>query len=228
MPWACWWSMLGWSLWVAHAGRPSLVAVVAGLLVGCRRSGCAPTISPSPPSRSLEIVRYTFQITEFAGGNQGILGFDDGVARVSPVAGRATASPPSGSAARASCRSCWPSGSFFLLLPRLAALPAEEPVGPRAERRSARTRRRGRRSAKTCSPTSCSRSESRRRWRRSPASSWPSTSPISIPSEFDLNFTFFGYAVLILGGFASYGGVVLGTIVLWSLIEGLAFPPTCR
>jgi branched-chain amino acid transport system permease protein len=43
------------------------------------------------------------------------------------------------------------------------------------------------------------------------------------PSEFDPIFTFFGYAVLILGGFTSYGGVVLGTIVLWSLIEGLRF-----
>ncbi|MBV9633455.1 MAG: branched-chain amino acid ABC transporter permease [Methylobacteriaceae bacterium] len=43
------------------------------------------------------------------------------------------------------------------------------------------------------------------------------------PGEFDPTFTFFGYAVLILGGFASYGGVVLGTIVLWTLIEGLRF-----
>jgi branched-chain amino acid transport system permease protein len=43
------------------------------------------------------------------------------------------------------------------------------------------------------------------------------------PSEFDPSFTFFGYAVLILGGFASYGGVVLGAILLCSLTEGLRF-----
>jgi branched-chain amino acid transport system permease protein len=43
------------------------------------------------------------------------------------------------------------------------------------------------------------------------------------PGEFDPTFTFFGYAVLILGGFASYGGVALGTLVLWTLIEGLRF-----
>jgi branched-chain amino acid transport system permease protein len=43
------------------------------------------------------------------------------------------------------------------------------------------------------------------------------------PSEFDPGFTFFGYAVLILGGFASYSGVVLGTSMLWVLIEGLRF-----
>ena len=43
------------------------------------------------------------------------------------------------------------------------------------------------------------------------------------PSEFDPTFTFFGYAVLILGGFASYGGVALGTVLLWSVMEGLRF-----
>ena len=43
------------------------------------------------------------------------------------------------------------------------------------------------------------------------------------PSEFDPSFTFFGYAVLILGGFASYGGVVVGALVLCALTEGLRF-----
>ena len=43
------------------------------------------------------------------------------------------------------------------------------------------------------------------------------------PSEFDPSFTFFGYAVLILGGFASYGGVVLGAVLLCALTEGLRF-----
>jgi branched-chain amino acid transport system permease protein len=43
------------------------------------------------------------------------------------------------------------------------------------------------------------------------------------PSEFDPSFTFFGYAVLILGGFASYGGVVVGAVLLCALTEGLRF-----
>jgi branched-chain amino acid transport system permease protein len=43
------------------------------------------------------------------------------------------------------------------------------------------------------------------------------------PSEFDPTVTFSGYAVLILGGFASYGGVVLGTALFWSIMEGLRF-----
>jgi branched-chain amino acid transport system permease protein len=43
------------------------------------------------------------------------------------------------------------------------------------------------------------------------------------PSEFDPSFTFFGYAALTLGGFASYGGVVAGAIILSALTEGLRF-----
>jgi branched-chain amino acid transport system permease protein len=43
------------------------------------------------------------------------------------------------------------------------------------------------------------------------------------PSEFDPTVTFFSYAVLILGGFASYTGVIAGTVVFWSVMEGLRF-----
>jgi branched-chain amino acid transport system permease protein len=43
------------------------------------------------------------------------------------------------------------------------------------------------------------------------------------PSEFDLSFTFFGYAALLLGGFASYAGAALGAVVLCALTEGLRF-----
>src|SRR5262249_26579720 len=43
------------------------------------------------------------------------------------------------------------------------------------------------------------------------------------PSEFDPTFTFLGYAILVLGGFASYGGVAIGAVLLWAVIEGLRF-----
>jgi branched-chain amino acid transport system permease protein len=43
------------------------------------------------------------------------------------------------------------------------------------------------------------------------------------PGEFDPTVTFFAYSVLILGGFASYAGVVLGTALFWSAMEGLRF-----
>jgi branched-chain amino acid transport system permease protein len=40
------------------------------------------------------------------------------------------------------------------------------------------------------------------------------------PTVFDPTFTFFGYAILVLGGFASYGGVAIGSLVFWALLEG--------
>ena len=44
-----------------------------------------------------------------------------------------------------------------------------------------------------------------------------------IPDEFVPLVTFIGYAVLVLGGVASYWGVALGSIVLWTILEGLRF-----
>jgi branched-chain amino acid transport system permease protein len=35
--------------------------------------------------------------------------------------------------------------------------------------------------------------------------------------------TFFGYAVLVIGGLASFGGVLVGAIVFWTIFEGLRF-----
>jgi branched-chain amino acid transport system permease protein len=44
-----------------------------------------------------------------------------------------------------------------------------------------------------------------------------------VPDEFQPIVTFSGYAVLVLGGLASYWGVAFGGIVLWFLLEGLRF-----
>jgi branched-chain amino acid transport system permease protein len=43
------------------------------------------------------------------------------------------------------------------------------------------------------------------------------------PEAFEPLFTFIGYAVLILGGLASYAGVALGALVLWTLLEATRF-----
>jgi branched-chain amino acid transport system permease protein len=40
---------------------------------------------------------------------------------------------------------------------------------------------------------------------------------------FEPIFTFIGYVILILGGLASFAGVLVGTIVLWTLLEGLRY-----
>jgi len=43
------------------------------------------------------------------------------------------------------------------------------------------------------------------------------------PESFEPLFTFIGYAVLIVGGLASYAGVALGALVLWTLLEATRF-----
>jgi ABC-type branched-subunit amino acid transport system permease subunit len=43
------------------------------------------------------------------------------------------------------------------------------------------------------------------------------------PGEFDPTVTFFAYSVLILGGFASYWGIIIGTLLFWAIMEGLRF-----
>ncbi|MGH3007472.1 MAG: branched-chain amino acid ABC transporter permease [Gaiellaceae bacterium] len=40
-----------------------------------------------------------------------------------------------------------------------------------------------------------------------------------VPQSFDPTFTFLAYAAVILGGLGSYGGVVVGTVIVWVLLE---------
>jgi branched-chain amino acid transport system permease protein len=40
------------------------------------------------------------------------------------------------------------------------------------------------------------------------------------PEDFEPLVTFFAYSVLILGGLANYWGVIVGSVVLWTLLEG--------
>ena len=44
-----------------------------------------------------------------------------------------------------------------------------------------------------------------------------------VPDEFQPIITFTGYAILILGGLASYWGVAVGAVIIWTLLEGLRF-----
>lgn len=43
------------------------------------------------------------------------------------------------------------------------------------------------------------------------------------PESFEPLFTFIGYAVLVLGGLASYWGVAVGAIILWFILEATRF-----
>ena len=41
--------------------------------------------------------------------------------------------------------------------------------------------------------------------------------------SFEPLYTFLGYAILILGGLASFGGILVGSIIFWTLLEGMRF-----
>jgi len=43
------------------------------------------------------------------------------------------------------------------------------------------------------------------------------------PTDFEPLVTFFAYSVLILGGLANYWGVIIGSVILWTLLEGTRF-----
>lgn len=43
------------------------------------------------------------------------------------------------------------------------------------------------------------------------------------PTDFEPLVTFFAYSVLILGGLANYWGVIAGSVVLWTILEGTRF-----
>ena len=43
------------------------------------------------------------------------------------------------------------------------------------------------------------------------------------PTEFEPLFTFIGYGVLVLGGLANYWGVAIGSIMMWTILEGSRF-----
>ena len=43
------------------------------------------------------------------------------------------------------------------------------------------------------------------------------------PTDYEPLVTFFAYSVLILGGLANYWGVIAGSVILWTLLEGTRF-----
>ena len=65
----------GWSLWAAMPVAVA-IAVVAGLLVGLPSLRLRSDYFAIATIAFAEIVRYTFQNAAFAGGNQGIIGYD--------------------------------------------------------------------------------------------------------------------------------------------------------
>src|SRR5882724_9833214 len=209
----------GWSLWVAMPAA-ILVAVAAGLLVGLPSLRLRSDYFAIVTIAFAEIVRYTFQNAEFAGGNQGILGFDDEWRAVAGwLSGKLAAIGLGGQSQLPIFLAVWV--VFALCLAVLRFLQAS-PWG-----RVLKAIREDEEAAAALGKNVLAYKLQSLGIAAALAAIAGFFLALNVtylyPSEFDPIFTFFGYAVLILGGFASYGGVVVGTIVLWSLIEGLRF-----
>jgi len=209
----------GWSIWAAMPAA-IVVAVLAGLLVGLPSLRLRSDYFAIATIAFAEIVRYTFQNAEFAGGNQGILGFDDEWRALAGwLSDPLAAIGLGGQSQLPILLAVW---IVFLLCLVLLRFLQKSPWG-----RVLKAIREDEEAVAALGKNVLAYKLQSLGIAAALAAIAGFFLALNVtylyPSEFDPIFTFFGYAVLILGGFASYGGVVLGTIVLWSLIEGLRF-----
>jgi branched-chain amino acid transport system permease protein len=209
----------GWSLWAALPVAV-LCAVAAGLLVGIPSLRLRSDYFAIATIAFAEIVRYTFQNAEFAGGNQGILGFDDSWRALADTISGWLTPIGLGDATQAPIFILvWL--AFLLCLAGLKALQAS-PWG-----RVLKAIREDEEAAAALGKNVLAYKLQSLAIAAALAALAGFFLAFNVtylyPGEFDPNLTFFGYAVLILGGFASYGGIALGSILLWSLMEGLRF-----
>ena len=219
---ASWSSKCGWSFWVGAAAGDA-VASLAGLLVGL-------------PSLRLRSDYFAIATIAFAE----IVRYVAPERRSSPAATRAcSASMPtwreladwivgwlgssgsSDTAAAAAASSSWADLHRRWLLLRVL----QHPPWGRVLRGDPRGRGRGRGARQErASPTSCSRWRSPRRSAAIAGCFVALNVTYLYPRAFEPTFTFFAYAVLVLGGFGSYVGVALGAMLLWIAARGHPLP----
>ena len=209
----------GWSIWTAMPAA-IVIAIGAGLLVGLPSLRLGADYFAIATIAFAEIVRYTFQNADFAGGNQGIIGYDQEwrdisdwlLDRLTPLGlGDLTQLPL--------FLAIWIVFALCLILLKLlqaspwgrvlkAIREDEDAVAALGKNVFA---------YKLQSLTFAAALAAI-------AGFFLSFNVTYLyPSEFDPTFTFLGYAALVLGGYASYGGVALGAVLLWSVMEGLRF-----
>jgi branched-chain amino acid transport system permease protein len=208
-----------WSLWAALPVAVA-VAVLAGVLVGLPSLRLRSDYFAIATIAFAEIVRYTFQNAAFAGGNQGIIGFDQEWRAVVAWLLHELASVGLGDITQLPLFvAVWL--CFGLCLALLQSLEAS-PWG------------RVLRAIREDEDAVAALGKNVLAYKLQSIGIAAALAAIAgfflslnvtylYPSEFDPTFTFLGYAVLVLGGYASYGGVALGAVLLWGVMEGLRF-----
>lgn len=209
----------GWSIWIAMPVA-ILVAIVAGLLVGLPSLRLRADYFAIATIAFAEIVRYVFQNAAFAGGNQGIIGFDQEWRDISDwLLDRLTAIGLGDLTQLPLFLAIWI--VFLICLILLKALQVS-PWG------------RVLKAIREDEDAVAALGKNVFAYKLQSLAIAAALAAIAgfflsfnvtylYPSEFDPTFTFLGYAVLVLGGYASYGGVALGAVLLWSVMEGLRF-----
>ena len=209
----------GWSIWAAMPVA-IVIAVAAGLLVGLPSLRLRADYFAIATIAFAEIVRYTFQNADFAGGNQGIIGYDQEwrdisdwlLDRLTPLGlGDLTQLPL--------FLAIWIVFALCLILLKLLQA---SPWG-----RVLKAIREDEDAVAALGKNVFAYKLQSLAFAAALAAIAGFFLSFNVtylyPSEFDPTFTFLGYAALVLGGYASYGGVALGTVLLWSMMEGLRF-----
>jgi branched-chain amino acid transport system permease protein len=209
----------GWPLALAFPAA-ILIAIATGVLVGLPTLRLRADYFGIVTIAFSEIVRYVFQNAAFAGGNQGILGYDaDWRVFQAWASGRLAAIGLGEVAQLPLLVAVW--ASLLLCLAALMALQSS-PWG-----RVLKAIREDEDAAAALGKNVFAFKLQSLGLAAALATVAGFFLAMNVtylyPSEFDPSFTFFGYAVLILGGFASYGGVVVGAVLLCALTEGLRF-----
>jgi branched-chain amino acid transport system permease protein len=209
----------GWSLWAALPAS-MLVAMAAGVLIGLPSLRLRADYFAIVTIAFAEIVRYVAQNARgLTGGNQGLLGFDDQWLDISDrILGWLPASLQD---------------QFLLpllivvwlavaLLTVLLTLLQRSPWGRvlraiREDEDAARALGKNVLAYKLQSIALAAALGAIAGWFLALNLSFLS------PGSFEPLFTFIGFTILIIGGLASYLGVALGSIVLWTLLEATRF-----
>jgi branched-chain amino acid transport system permease protein len=211
----------GWPVWAAVAAGV-VAAMLAGLLVGLPSLRLRADYFAIATLAFAEVVRYVAQNAEFTGGNQGLLGYDRTWEALSGWALRRLAP--------------WGLGGQ-IQLPLVVAVWVVLAMALLLLRRLQRTPW-GRvcRAIREDEDAARALGKNVLLYRLQSLMIAAALGAVAgyflawevkllYPSAFDPTFTFFGYAILALGGFANYFGVALGTAALWGLLEGTRLLP---
>ncbi|MGE0008252.1 MAG: branched-chain amino acid ABC transporter permease [Parvibaculaceae bacterium] len=207
---------LGWSLWPALLAGVVL-AVVAGIVVGISSLRLRSDHFAIATIAFAEIVRYTLQNAEFSGGNQGVLGYDGEWRAASEWLLSKLAVFGLGDLTQLPLLiAVWAAFIALLLVMRLLQ---RTPWG------------RVLRAIREDEDATAALGKNVLSYKLQSLAVAAALAAVAgffvalnvtylFPTVFDPTFTFFGYAIVVLGGFASYGGVAVGSILFWILLEG--------